>query len=152
MHTIPCLRCTTPFERKRRGPSAHHCPACRVVIKRGRTRERMAEYRSTVDAALSRLPSEVSVSAREWAYATAVRAGGKLPTQNDRMPEGSKTPLGSEDGRSTYFSDLAEDLDVLAADSTRHTCEDTGRKYGHHTGADCGACFWEAKPHWCVDL
>ena len=152
MQTIPCLRCTSPFERKRRGPTAHYCKPCRVVVKRERNRVRMAEHRADVDQALSRIPSEISVSAREWAYASNVLAGCKLPTQNDRMPARSKTPLGSEDGRSTYFTDLAEDLDGLAAASVRHTCLDTKPPYAHHTAADCGACFWNREPHWCVDL
>ena len=152
MKPIQCLRCSEPFERKPRGPMAHHCPMCRVVIKRERTRARMAARRAEVDVALSRLPHEVSLSAREWAYEAATRAGEKLPVQNDRMPEGSKTPSGSDDGRSTYFTDLAEDLDILSADATRHTCRDTEPPYAHHTSKDCGGCFWDDRPHWCVGL
>jgi hypothetical protein len=152
MHTIPCLRCETLFERKRRGPVAHHCQTCRSALSRERARARYAARRAAVEEAVNRLPYEVSVSAREWVYESATLAGDKLPTQNDRMPPGSKTALGSEDGRSTYFTDLAETLDSLANASARHTCKETDGKHAHHTQDDCGGCFWDAKPHWCVDL
>ena len=151
-YIVPCLRCKAGFERRRRGPVTHHCGPCRVVIQRERARDRAARARKTVDTALSRLPEEVGTTAREYAYTLALSAGSRLPAVADRMPPGSKSPLGSDDGRSTYFTRLAEDLDARAKAAARHVCQDTEGPYAHFTEADCGQCFWEREPHWCVDL
>jgi hypothetical protein len=98
------------------------------------------------------MPEEISVSARELAYTVALSAGDNLPTQADRLPPGSKSPLGSDDGRSTYFTTLAGELDTKACDAARHVCDDEDGPYANHTETDCGQCFWDHNPHWCVDL
>jgi hypothetical protein len=112
----------------------------------------MALRRLELEIALDRLPEEISVSARDLAYTVELSVRDHLPVQADRMPPGSKSTLGSDDGRSTYFAILAGELDTLARDAVRHVCEDTEGPYAEYTESDCGQCFWDRNPHWCVDL
>lgn len=148
--TVPCNRCGAAFGRRRKGPQTAHCRPCRIVLKRDRNRIRMAETRRHVDDALH---EELhGLADREHAYRVAATMLPPDRTVADRMPAGSTTPLGSDDGRSTFFKSLAEELDGLASASVRHTCRDTADKFAHHTEGDCGGCFWEREPHWHVDL
>lgn len=132
--TVPCIACGTPFERKKRGPIAHHCPDCRQARNRNLTRERMQEMRTAYYEVCSRLPEEVALTAsldsEEMAY---VLGWGKKAVVADMQPAGTKTPRGSEDGTSTWFTDLAGELETRA----RIAANDP---------------WWAAHPHWCFGL
>jgi hypothetical protein len=143
---VPCLRCDTQFERKRRGPVSHYCQPCR----RDRKREYDREYRLRADEAITelrtRLPDEIAVYLDDYRDVLDLDENETLPVAHDRMPPGSKSQLGSDDGRSTFFRDLAGRLDYLASEVTKHTCQDP------EDPRDCPRCFWDENPHWTHDL
>lgn len=149
---LPCHRCGQWFERKRRGRRTIHCPTCREALARQKANNRYAAARRQVDGNPVVRAALRGVNDRERAYRAAATALAPDCAVPDRMPSGSTTPLGSDDGRSTFFKDLAEELDGLAAAAVRHTCRDKADKFAHHTKEDCGGCFWEKEPHWYVDL
>lgn len=127
---IPCFRCDEPFIQHRRSPS-HYCKPCRIIRHRESTRNRQREVREQAEAIVSRLPQEVSLDYVLYMASVAQNDGGSL--SRDRQPEGTKSPRGSDDGRSTYFSDLAEELDIKCRESAVHS-------------------WWDENPHWAIDL
>jgi hypothetical protein len=56
-----------------------------------------------------------------------------LPTVMDRQPSGYLTPAGSDEGRSTFFKDLAADLDYACKQVAKHE-------------------WWSENRHWSYDL
>mgnify|MGYP001036398049 CR=1 FL=1 len=132
MQTIPCHRCKTPFERKRRGPIAHHCPGCRATINREKQRERNAAYRERAEIFHAALPEDVGVLPVRSAAAYFAALSSQTIVM-DRQPAGWLSPGGSDDGRSTHFDDLTSHLDRLAEASANDP-------------------WWSQHPHWCVDL
>lgn len=51
----------------------------------------------------------------------------------DRMPSGANSPAGPDEGSSTYYAELAEELGVSALVAAQHP-------------------WWEANPHWSYEL
>ena len=56
-----------------------------------------------------------------------------LPIVPDRMPDGANSPAGPDDGTSTYFGDLADELDAHARMVAQHP-------------------WFAANPHWAYGL
>ncbi len=133
MHTIPCLRCETPFERKRRGPVVHYCRPCRVERKREYDRAYRRQQDQVIEDLQARLPDEMTVHLDELRGVLGLCEAETLPLAHDRMPAGSKSPVGSDEGRSTYFTDLAGELDTLSREAASHP-------------------WWSTEPHWAHDL
>lgn len=131
VRSIPCLRCETSFEQYRRSPS-HFCRPCRVI--RNREAQRTRSHRSAEQLAelRTRLPAEVSVHLEVYGHALGLH-GQALPAVSDRMPVGTKSPAGPDEGRSTYFAELAGELDTLGREAA-------------------GDPWWDENPHWAFAL
>lgn len=156
--TLACLRCGAPFAEKRRGIT-HFCEGCRAARKHDSNREYFAltkarqtevivnaraevipEAREYFDAAVRKLGAEEwrrVLGPGEWVL-TAEEYGkhghGSTEQLATWMPlSGAKRPGGPALGRSTYFGDLAVELDILEAEATRHP-------------------WWDENPHWCFDV
>jgi len=115
---IPCLRCSEPFEGKRFGPSVKYCAECRRLRKNEADRDRRQRVRE--DQALLH---RVAESLREYVtpdmwqtiqdYIANVGAvpGSPLSLVVDRMPAGTATHAGPDEGVSTTNPMLAQTLE-----------------------------------------
>ena len=127
---IPCYECGKTFTQHRRSPS-HYCKPCRVLRHRESTKNRYHQVRHQAEEIVSRLPEEVSVSYEVYAIALSMVDGAAMT--RDRQPTGTKSPRGADDGRSTFFTDLAGELDRKCAEAAEHA-------------------WWNENPHWAIDL
>lgn len=129
---VPCLLCTQPYTRKQ--VNGHYCKPCQKEVRKRRNALNMRKVREELREALPRVVSEpgpgVFQKLDKAAEQEARDTRGLLP---DRMPAGSQTPYGSDDGRSTYEKDLSEDLDRLSWYAACHR-------------------WWLDNPHWNVGL
>lgn len=113
-----CLRCRNGFEvgRKR----AALCEECRDAKHRWQKRELQRELREDEQVILNNALPLIPVEHHE--YARALVKGIVRQRDNtakvsgwDRMPDGSKSAAGADEGRSSYFVDLRNELDALSA-------------------------------------
>lgn len=132
MAVLPCYRCQAQFECKPRNPS-HFCEICRIKINREKARERQRQKLDRVQKMIASLPDSRSIVLRGQEDALVSALQDRITTVQDRQPEGWKSPSGSEDGRSTYFKELAGELDTLSAEAANDP-------------------WWEANPHWAFGL
>lgn len=128
---VPCLRCDTPFERLR--ASGRYCPGCRA-IRRSEARDRKnAERLTRRDDARSLIDSYVMggmdhdyvervISPRIDDYLDSVGdfEGDTWGVVPDQQPDGTLSPYGSEDGRTSEFTDIAAMLDELGEQAAAH--------------------------------
>ena len=129
--TMTCLDCGKPFTvgRKR----THKCDDCRNKDWNSYQADRRKQIREGVWPALhSRLPEEVSVNLATFVD-EFVAAERFQPAVVDRQPSGYLTPAGSDEGRSTFFKDLAADLDYACKQVAKHT-------------------WWIENPHWSYQI
>lgn len=117
---IPCLDCDEKFERKRGQPTSY-CPACRAKRNNARHAERRCEReaarRPFVEAAEALRPHlmpSMYQHAIEVAHELAEN-GPRVKLPPDRMPDGTHSDRGPDDGTSTNWTDLAEHLDQQQA-------------------------------------
>lgn len=115
--TIPCVECGEPIERKPRGPKPRHCRPCAKRIDNAKRTERRREIES--DRAVVR---EIANNLREyvtddmWAtieeYIAGIGVTAKdAPIVPDRMPDGAMSDTGPDEGTSTGWADLADELE-----------------------------------------
>lgn len=130
--------------------ASHFCPACRVERKREADRVRVRTWRAEVAEARENAAEILNGyvnGGMDEGYVEPIRdyvddiaeemastVPRRLDTVPDRMPPGSNSPAGSDDGTSTYFSDLAEDLDRHAREVAKHPwfAENPHWAYGLH--------------------
>lgn len=124
MRTSICGRCGLSFEHKRVG--AKFCPSCHVTINREKQVERNAAVRVAQSEVLA-----VAESLRPYLmpehYAKIedylAELGVPMPEagiSHDRMPDGTMSNGGSDDGMSTTDIDLADVLDVRRLEVIAH--------------------------------
>ena len=108
----------------RRKSSQHFCLDCSAAIAREKARERQKVRRIRAKDAIAFSPYATA----EWAVDLTVERleeiGLALETGDpalvlDKMPDGSNSPAGPNEGRSTFFRDLAGELDELCAIASR---------------------------------
>ena len=152
MNAARCLRCDGPKPASR----SHFCDDCRRDLQRERNRENMKERRQrardiianlpedlrmrvddadyeALDLDSKRLPDEVSIRLAEFMDETAQGADEDGRLIRDKMPDGASTPAGPDEGRSTFFRELAGELDDLCRIAARDP-------------------WWRANPHWNYEL
>lgn len=113
-----CLECKKPFTSGRK--KTHICPACRNVQWNEYQTDRRRQIKEGVWPALhARLPDEVSLTV-EGMVDEFLKHERVLATVMDRQPSGYTTPAGSDEGRSTFFKDLAADLDYMGKQVAKH--------------------------------
>jgi hypothetical protein len=115
--TKNCLWCHNQYTIKRKQTAL--CQQCRTIRhnqQKARLYQQRSEYRSHIlNNVLPDIPVNLHPLTRYYATELVNRlfsADGK-PIQ-DKQPDGTKSRRGSTDGRSTYFRDLAGQLDYLA--------------------------------------
>ena len=117
--TVPCLRCKAPYERKQRGRHTTFCPVCRAGNKLAADRQRAQRVydagQRILDLAASLWP-ELD-DAQRWRAAEYFRDLGLVP---DRMPPGSTTAAGPDEGRTTSYADLDEELTRRSRAAAEH--------------------------------
>lgn len=129
--TMTCLECKMTFIVGRK--PAHHCPACRKDQWNDYQADRRRQIKEGVWPALhARLPEEISIEVSGM-IDDFLRNERVLPTVMDRQPTGYMSPAGSDEGRSTFFKDLAADLDYAC----KQVAKDT---------------WWVENPHWAYQL
>jgi hypothetical protein len=128
-----CFKCSAEFEYKR--ASTALCADCREDLHQVRRnfarRQRAEQIRDLLNRVLPDIPESLHQTAR--ALAPKILDGrhdvrsvddkdliqsGSLYCP-DIQPSGTKTARGSDDGRSTYFADLAGELDTLESESAK---------------------------------
>jgi hypothetical protein len=116
----PCARCGEEYERQ----GGYFCPSCRDARKREVDRARKEQRRNELWDAVQRVRYDVPKTvAVEWDKVIAEIAPepeDPVPLVVDRQPVGWKSPRGSDDGRSTQYKDLANYLDWLEGEISRH--------------------------------
>jgi|SRR5690606_12020812 len=129
----PCARCGEEYERK----GGYFCPSCRDARKREtdrRTKEkRRQEIREAIERVRDVIPTGMVVDWDLFADELASDPDDQVPAVVDRQPVGWKSPRGSEDGRSTFFKDLAGELDWLERQANEHP-------------------WWAENPNWSIGL
>lgn len=115
--TIPCSRCGTDVTVKPHG-RPKYCPPCGVVVNREKQLERNREVEAD-----RRLLREVAnnlrgyVTADMWARVEDYLDSLGLPPDSeppivpDRMPDGTMSDGGPDEGVSTNWKDLQQELD-----------------------------------------
>jgi hypothetical protein len=130
--TVPCFLCGEPFNRQR--ISGHYCRACRESVRKRKDaankRRKRDELKEALPKVVKEIRPELFVLVNKLAEQEARKKVGLVP---DRMPEGSSSSYGSDDGRSTYDKELSEDLDRLSWYSACHR-------------------WWIDNPHWNIGL
>lgn len=127
-----CFKCGTGFEHQR--VSTALCPSCRDDLHQVRRnvarRQRAEQIRDLLNRVLPDVPVELHQRARELAPKILDGRSGIRSVDDsdliqsgslycpDIQPAGSKTVRGADDGRSTYFADLAGELDTLESESS----------------------------------
>ncbi len=131
MTTIPCVRCSAPIERKLgRGRKPKYCQDCAIIINREKQRDRdkaIHEDQALVRAVAENLREHLDPShyARLDDYINSLGMASHLnylraPVVPDRQPVGTLSDAGSNDGVSTYFTDLAADLEYKRMQLVTH--------------------------------
>lgn len=129
--TRRCVTCKTEFVLPRAGKSPHLCPACRIKERAVYDAKRYQELKEGVWQRIAD-PAEVALTFDQFAEAV-IKDERRLPISQDRQPVGYLTPAGSDEGRSTFFKDLAADLDYACKQVAKHE-------------------WWEENVHWSYQL
>lgn len=126
--TIPCLRCSESFERNSRAPSKY-CKPCRKAInveKQFDRRNVIAEdqklLREVAELLREHLDPSMYQKVEEYVQSLGVPVVslGDSGMVADRMPEGSSSPGGSDDGTSTNYPDLFAQLEARRLEVIMH--------------------------------
>ena len=118
-----CLWCPVRFQIKRKRVAL--CPGCRIkrnrLQQRKRDRERSEERSTILNNVLPMLELQLHPLARVLVdnYLEQRSDETCLPLQMRSAP-GTKTASGADEGRSTYYADLAAELDELSAEAANH--------------------------------
>lgn len=128
--TSDCLECGRSFNLPRAGKSPHICPACRREEFRAYQADR---YKQIKEGVWDRIADPADVSLNFDQFAASVLKDDRLPIATDRQPVGYLTPAGSDDGTSTFFKDLAADLEWSSKVVAKHE-------------------WWEQNGHWSYQL
>lgn len=118
MGVTNCLRCSRPYERQR--ANAHFCPTCTQARKNEADSRLKAERREAARSAIDTLPPRHLEWVPELAGERLEEIGLALENGDpslliDGVLEGANTPAGPDEGRSTFFTDLAGYLDELCS-------------------------------------
>lgn len=121
--SVNCLRCSVQFERQR--VSEHFCRTCAEArareIRKLRGRERYELGKELVDEYRKANPEWVAdISEERLEEIGLATEHGDASLVLDKMPDGANSPAGPEEGRSTYFRDLADELDLLCYEAAHH--------------------------------
>lgn len=112
--SVPCIDCGKVFERIRR--SGRYCSECRARIKRENDKDRRSAAREE-QAGLRQLAESMREYLTEDMYATVTEYIDSLgvplatPVTTDRMPPGTLSGFGPNEGMTTEWKDLQLDLD-----------------------------------------
>lgn len=113
-----CLHCGVVFERKRQVTAL--CPSCRTIRRREQDAENKRRRREEREEILERISDTLATLTADhvsWArekvddYLSEPAAHARGPA----MPAGSKSAAGPNEGSSTYFGDLRDELDMLSS-------------------------------------
>jgi hypothetical protein len=112
-----CLRCDRPYKPRK---SEHFCPDCSAAIKREKDRQTRKERATRAKEAIEFSPYATADWAVNLTDERLEDIGLALETGEpalvlDKMPDGANTAAGPNEGRSTFFRDLAGELDTLCA-------------------------------------
>lgn len=118
-----CLRCAELYEPRR--ASEHFCEDCSKARKREQDRERKRERYEVGKTALSGIRGRLAEWAADLTHEHYEEIGLALENGDpslvlDKMPDGANSPAGPEEGRSTFFKDLAGELDELGRVAAAH--------------------------------
>lgn len=121
--SVYCLRCSARYLPRR--ASEHFCENCAQARKREQDRERKRERYEAGKTAVEGLPSRCAEWAADLTHEHYEEIGLALENGDpslvlDKMPDGANSPLGPDEGRSTFFVDLREWLDILSAEAAEH--------------------------------
>lgn len=135
--SIPCLRCSEPFDNNSRHPS-HYCKLCRKVqklerdnVKRRRVREDQEILRAVAESMRGYLDPSMYATVED--FVTGLGVIMDSDKHEDRMPVGSNLPAGPDEGMSTTYDDLAEQLDSRRLEVIMHD-------------------WFKEHPHWTVGM
>jgi len=128
---IACQRCAVRFERARRGAMPKHCPDCRAIIKRSADRERVATLRAEIEAKRDtlrmilepmrdHLTDDMILTVEQYIDSLAPDTDGVVPLVEDRMPAGTSSPSGPDEGATSEFEDLRDELEVRRIAAVMH--------------------------------
>lgn len=106
-----------------------HCPACRPIIHNERKRDAMASARAEVGVNRDRL-REILDPMREYMSDSMIMTAEQflddlvpdsdVPFVADRMPAGTSTPSGPNEGATTEFEDLYGELETRRLAAIMH--------------------------------
>lgn len=118
---IPCLRCDKPYQPTK---SEHFCRDCARAIDREKSAQRSKERASRAREAIEFSPYAtaewtVDLTAERLEEIGLALESGDPSLVLDTMPQGANSPAGPNEGRSTFFRDLAGELDTLCAEAAR---------------------------------
>lgn len=134
-NTVECIWCGNKFERSRRW--GYFCETCRIKRNREKARQisaqRYAEFSESVSALRTSLGEEYIPKIDEYMATLELGEGEEVGLVHDRMPDGANSPYGPDEGRSTFFKDLAADLDYACKQTAKHE-------------------WWSENPHWTFEL
>jgi hypothetical protein len=120
---VRCLRCAAKYEPRR--ASEHFCETCSQARKREQDRERKRERYEAGKTAVEGLPSRCAEWAADLTHEHYEEIGLALENGDpslvlDKMPDGANSPAGPDEGRSSFFLDLREWLDILSGEAAEH--------------------------------
>lgn len=116
--TLPCVDCGAPIDRKPRGPKPKRCPPCAKRVDREKRAERhrdieadRALVRSVAENLREYVTPDMWARVEDYVAAIGVRPNTEPPLVPDRMPDGTLSDAGPDEGTSTNWTDLAADLE-----------------------------------------
>lgn len=120
----PCMRCGGPYETPGKRRTSRYCPDCRKLNARDKRNARDRERRTTRDDVLDVIKD---YTARGMAEDYAAMMVDQYAAVADAEPypddwqvvgtdyfEGANAPAGPNEGRSSFFADLRDELDMLS--------------------------------------
>lgn len=119
---VKCQHCGAMFDRARRGAMPKYCTECRVIVDRTKKRDREAdaradlaskreEVRRILEPIRDYMTDAMILTAEQYIASIGPDDDGVVPLVEDRMPAGTATPGGPDEGMSTTYPDLATELD-----------------------------------------